>query len=252
MEFVDRKAVAATPGAASLGTASWLNMDDHTVYAARVPGGIFTDAERLALYRAIALRRDVRAEFLPDPVADDVLLRILAAAHQAPSVGLSQPWRFIVIRDRVKRQAVHELFTHANEDAAQAFDAPAGDRYRALRLAGIVDAPVGVCVVCDDDPPHGRGLGRATMPETVRYSTVCAIQNLWLAARVEGLGVGWVSIFEPARLRALLKIPPHLAIVAYLCIGHVAEFAPVADLERDGWERRLPLADVIHYEDYGG
>lgn len=212
----------------------------------------FTEAERSALYRAIALRRDVRAEFLPDPVADDVLLRILGAAHQAPSVGLSQPWRFIVIRNRAQRQAVHELFARANEAAARTFDAPESDHYRALRLAGILDAPVGVCVVCDDDAPQGRGLGRATMPETVRYSTVCAIQNLWLAARVEGLGVGWVSILEPTELRALLAIPPHLAIVAYLCIGHVAEFAPVADLERDGWEHRLPLADVIRYENYDG
>ena len=212
----------------------------------------FSAAERAALYRAIALRRDVRAEFLPDPVDDDVLERVLGAAHQAPSVGLSQPWRFIVIRKNETRQMVHDAFVRANADAAAKYDAPTADAYRALRLAGILDAPVNICVTSDDDPERGRGLGRQTMPETARYSTVCAIQNLWLAARVEGLGVGWVSILEPAPLRAVLAVPERIAIVAYLCLGHVAAFAPVADLERDKWESRVALADVIDHERYGG
>ena len=215
-------------------------------------GGDFSAAERAALYRAIALRRDVRAEFLPDPVGDDVLARILGAAHQAPSVGLSQPWHFIVVRDRATRSAVHAEFTRANAAAAAAYDAADAERYRGLRLAGILEAPVNVCVTCDEAPARGNGLGRQTMPETARYSTVCAIQNLWLAARVEGLGVGWVSILEPATLRARLAIPAHLTIVAYLCVGHVAAFAPVADLERDRWETRVPLGDVVDYERYGG
>jgi 5,6-dimethylbenzimidazole synthase len=188
----------------------------------------FSLAERDALYRAIALRRDVRAEFLPAPVDDDVLERILGAAHQAPSVGLSQPWRFIVVRDAATRRAVHGAFSRANEAAAAAYDPTVSAEYRALRLAGILDAPVNICVTCDDDPPAGRGLGRRTMPETARYSSVCAVQNLWLAARVEGIGV-----------------------VAYLCVGYVRAFAPVADLERDRWEARLPLRDVVDYERYG-
>lgn len=212
----------------------------------------FSAAERAALYRAIALRRDVRAEFLPDPVDDDVLERVLGAAHQAPSVGLSQPWRFIVIRKNETRQMVHDAFVRANADAAATYDAQTADAYRALRLAGILDAPVNICVTSDDDPDRGRGLGRQTVPETARYSTVCAIQNLWLAARVEGLGVGWVSILEPAPLRAVLAIPERIAIVAYLCLGHVAAFAPVADLERDKWESRVTLAEVIDHERYGG
>ncbi|GAC1349021.1 MAG: 5,6-dimethylbenzimidazole synthase [Vulcanimicrobiaceae bacterium] len=212
----------------------------------------FSPAERSALYRAIALRRDVRAEFLPDPVADDVLERVLGAAHHAPSVGLSQPWRFIVVRDLGTRRAVHAAFTHANAAAAGTYEAVDAERYRSLRLAGILDAPVNVCVTCDDAPARGNGLGRRTMPETARYSTVCAVQNLWLAARVEGLGVGWVSILEPADLRALLGIPEPLAIVAYLCVGYVTAFAPVADLERDKWEARVALADVVDYERYGG
>jgi 5,6-dimethylbenzimidazole synthase len=216
-----------------------------------VKTGEFTAAERAALYRAIALRRDVRAEFVSDPVPDDVLARVLGAAHQAPSVGLSQPWRFIVVRDRANREAVHAAFLRANAKAGDAYESADAERYRRLRLAGILDAPVNVCVTCDDDPGRGNGLGRATMPETVRYSTVCAIQNLWLAARVEELGVGWVSIVEPAELRTLLGIPEHVAIVAYLCIGYVSSFAPVADLERDGWETRLSLEDVVDEERYG-
>jgi len=212
----------------------------------------FTPAERAALYRAIALRRDVRAEFLPEAVDAGMLERVLAAAHQAPSVGLSQPWRFIVVRELAIRRAVHECFLRANAEATASYDAATTARYGALRLAGILDAPVNVCITCDDEPARGNGLGRRTMPETARYSTVCAIQNLWLAARVEGLGVGWVSIVEPAELRALLGIPDRIAVVAYLCIGHVATFAPIADLERDRWEARVALADVVDYERYEG
>jgi 5,6-dimethylbenzimidazole synthase len=208
----------------------------------------FSDEERAAVYRAIEERRDVRAHFVSDPVPDDVLLRVLGAAHHAPSVGFSQPWRFIVVRERARREAVHALFERANADAAAAYDDERGAAYRKLRLAGILDAPVNLCVVCDEDPARGAGLGRRTMPETARYSTVCAIQNLWLAARAEGLGVGWVSIVEPADLRELFAIPSRYAVVAYLCLGYVAEFAPEPDLERAAWEHRLPLRDVIDYE----
>jgi 5,6-dimethylbenzimidazole synthase len=213
--------------------------------------GDFSPDERAALYRAIALRRDVRAEFTNEPVRDDVIARVLGAAHQAPSVGLSQPWRFIVVRDPATRSAAHDAFARANASAREAYDADTAMEYDALRLEGILDAPVNVCITCDDDPSRGNGLGRRTMPETARYSTVCAIQNLWLAARVEGLGVGWVSIIEPGELRELLEIPEHLAIVAYLCIGHVATFASAPDLERARWETRVPLADVVDYDKYG-
>ncbi len=215
-------------------------------------GQDFSNEERAALYRAIELRRDVRAEFVPQPVGDDVLTRVLTAAHQAPSVGLSQPWRFIVVRSVETRRAIQAAFERANEQAALAYDGENAGRYRKLRLAGILDAPVNICVTCDDDPSRGHGLGRRTMPETARYSTVCAIQNLWLAARVEGLGVGWVSILDPAELRSLLAIPPHVAIVAYLCVGYVSGFGSLPDLERDRWEERVPLAEVVDNERYGG
>lgn len=217
------------------------------------PENGFSDAERAALYRAIELRRDVRAEFVADPVDDAMLARVLGAAHRAPSVGLSQPWRFIVIRDPATRRAAHEIFQRANADAAGEYtDVADRTAYRDLRLAGLSDAPINICVTCDDDPWRGRGLGRATMPEMARYSTVCAIENLWLAARVEGLGVGWVSILDPVAIRTLLHVPERIAIVAYLCVGHVSSFAPLADLERDRWESRAPLADVVDYERYGG
>jgi 5,6-dimethylbenzimidazole synthase len=212
----------------------------------------FSPAERSVLYRAIALRRDVRAEFLPDAIPDDVLTRVLDAAHHAPSVGLSQPWRFIVVRDLAKRRAIHDAFTEASDEAAAEYAPADAEHYRSLRLAGILDAPVNICVVCDDDPERGRRLGRATMPETSRYSTVCAIQNLWLAARVEGLGVGWVSIIKPQALRQRLGIPERLTVVAYLCVGYVSKFATIADLERDGWEQRVAVADVVDFEYYGG
>jgi len=198
----------------------------------------------------MALRRDVRAEFLSDSVDEDVLARILGAAHQAPSVGLSQPWRFIIVRELATRTAVHASFMRANAEAAADYDDSTSEHYRGLLLAGILEAPVNVCVLCDDDPARGRGLGRRTMPDAARYSAVCAIQNLWLAARVEGLGVGWVSIVDPADLRTQLAIPTRLAVVAYLCLGYVSAFAPVADLERDRWEARVPLEDVVYNERY--
>lgn len=210
----------------------------------------FSETERAAVYRAIAARRDVRADFTADAVSDDVLLRVLAAAHRAPSVGLSQPWRFVVVRDAATRSAVHDAFERANASAGAIYSGEERERYAALRLQGIEDAPVNLCVLCDDEPPQGKGLGRQTMPETARYSTVCAIQNLWLAARTEGLGVGWVSIIDPRELRRILGVPDRLAIVAYLCVGYVRAFAAEPDLERAGWEKGLPLEAVVYRERY--
>jgi 5,6-dimethylbenzimidazole synthase len=210
----------------------------------------FSALERAAVYRAIRSRRDVRSDFTGDDVPDDLLMRVLGAAHAAPSVGLSQPWRFIVVRDAATRGEVRAAFEQANATAAARYEGEQRERYGTLRLQGILEAPVNLCVVCDDDPPRGDGLGRQTMPETARYSTVCAIQNLWLAARVEGLGVGWVSILDPNALRRILAIPDRLAVVAYLCVGHVAAFAAEPDLVRAGWEERLPLDAVVDRDRY--
>jgi 5,6-dimethylbenzimidazole synthase len=216
-------------------------------------GGLgFEDAERRGVYRAIYERRDVRSHFTPEPVSDELLGRLLDAAHHAPSVGMMQPWEFIVIRDATVRRRIHEAFNRARESASRVYqNEERRDLYLGLKLAGILDAPVNMCVICDPTCTRGHGLGRQTMPETPMYSTVCAIQNLWLAARAEGIGVGWVSIFEVPEIKELLNIPSHLIPVAYLCIGHVSRFDAQSELQSRGWEKRVALTRQIHFESYG-
>lgn len=208
----------------------------------------FSDDERRGVYRAIYERRDVRGQFLPDPVPEDVLRRVLDAAHHAPSVGFMQPWDFVVIRDLAMRQQVYRNFECANKRAAEAYQGERRKLYDGLKLAGILDAPVNLCVTCDHERPKGSGLGRQTDPSVALYSTVCAVQNLWLAARAESLGVGWVSIVDLEQLKATLGIPPALTLVAYLCIGYVSEFRPQPDLEEKGWETRGSLSSVTHFD----
>ncbi len=194
----------------------------------------------------------MRSRFLPDPVPDDVLGRILNAAHHAPSVGFMQPWDFIVIRDQGIRRAVQANFEQANRQAAAA---NSGDRralYDSLKLAAILDAPVNVCVTCDQQRQKGGGLGRQSIPATAVYSTVCAVQNLWLAARAEGLGAGWVSILDLDDLRSVLGIPGHVTPVAYLCVGYVSGFGERPELEERGWESREALENLIHFDRWGG
>lgn len=208
----------------------------------------YSEEERKAIYRAIGERRDVRRGYLDRALPGDVLERLLASAHRAPSVGLMQPTRFIVVRDPAIRRAVHDIFTLANAEAARRYRGARRELYASLKLEGILEAPQNLCVLCDAGSRRGHGLGRRTMPETAIYSTVCAIQNLWLAARSEGVGVGWVSILDPARLRALLHVPERYLPVAYLCLGYVSEFAAEPDLEHFGWEKRVPLASVVSYD----
>ena len=210
----------------------------------------FDEAERLGVYRAIRERRDVRRGFLPEPLPDDVLYRLLDAAHSAPSVGLMQPWRFIVIRNITVRQAVHKIFLDANQDALSSYEGEQKQNYAGMKLEGILEAPQNLCVVCDSQSNQGHQLGRRTMPETAVYSAVCAIQNLWLAARAEGIGVGWVSILGVDQLRNALKIPDRVTPVAYLCLGYVEAFAAEPDLERFGWEKRTQLSSVLSFDQY--
>jgi len=210
----------------------------------------FSDTERDAIYRVIAARRDVRRGYTDKPLPEELLQRLLAAAHRAPSVGLMQPTRFIVVRDRAIRNAVHDIFEEANAKAAATYAGVQRERYGALKLEGILEAPQNLCIVCDTGSERGHKLGRHTMPETAAYSTVCAIQNLWLAARAEGVGVGWVSILDPVRLRATLQIPEHMLPVAYLCLGYVDQFATEPELERSGWETRVPLESAVCYDVY--
>ncbi len=210
----------------------------------------FDESARQAVYRVIRERRDVRRGFLPEPMPDELLCRLLEAAHNAPSVGLMQPWRFIVVRDTGVRQAIHEIFLDANQRALAGYEGERRQNYASLKLEGILEAPQHLCIVCDSQSSQGHQLGRRTMPETALYSAVCAVQNLWLAARAEGIGVGWVSILEPRMLRGVLKIPEHITLVAYLCLGYVDAFASEPDLERAGWERRTPLKKVLSLDQY--
>jgi 5,6-dimethylbenzimidazole synthase len=210
----------------------------------------FSQQERDAVYRAISTRRDVRRGFLPKPLPDDLLNRLLNAAHSAPSVGFMQPSRFIIIRDLAVRQTVHGAFLQANNQALATYTGDRHEQYASLKLEGILESPQNLCVLSDAQSQRGHRLGRQTMPETAIYSTVCAIQNLWLAARAEGVGVGWVSILDPARLRKILHIPEEIVPVAYLCLGYVDGFSPEPELERNGWEKRIPLEVVVSHDMY--
>jgi 5,6-dimethylbenzimidazole synthase len=205
----------------------------------------YSELDRAAVYRAILERRDVRTGYLPNPLDDAMLSRLLDAAHHAPSVGFMQPWRFIVVRDAGLRRAVHDNFARANAEAAVSFSDERRAAYGRLRLEGLLEAPQHLCVVCDTTSERGHRLGRNSMPQTAAYSVACAIQNLWLAARTEGVGVGWVSILDPLAIRALLHIPHYVELVAYLCIGYVNTFSDVPDLERNGWEQREQLASLV-------
>ncbi|MEO6805940.1 MAG: 5,6-dimethylbenzimidazole synthase [Edaphobacter sp.] len=206
--------------------------------------------EREAVYRAIRERRDVRRGFLPEPIPDELLNKLLEAAHNAPSVGLMQPWRFIVIRSLEVRRTIHTIFLDANRQALAGYEGERQQNYAGMKLEGILEAPQNLCIVCDSQSSRGHQLGRRTMPETALYSAVCAVQNLWLAARAEGIGVGWVSILDPELLRDALKIPERITPIAYLCLGYVDAFAAEPDLERAGWEKRTPLKSVLAFDQY--
>lgn len=218
---------------------------------ALAPAGPFTAAERAAVHRAIETRRDVRGEFLPDPVDDALLWRLLRAAHHAPSVGLMQPWNFTIVRDAGVKACVARAFGCANEEAAAMFPEPRRALYSSLKLQGIEQAPVNLLVTCDRTRGGRVVLGRTHAPDMDLYSTVCAVQNLWLAARAEGVGIGWVSIFRDGDLREIFGFPEHVVPVAYLCLGHVTELHAGPELEAKGWAKRLPLEDLVFTDAWG-
>lgn len=202
------------------------------------------------LYQLIFARRDVR-RFLPRPVPEAVLQRVLNAAHHAPSVGFMQPWNFIVIRDRAVKQQVKDLFTQENAKAGKLYRGKRRKLYTSLKLEGILEAPVNLCVTCDPSRFGPHVLGRNTNRRTDVYSTCCAIQNLWLAAQAEGVGVGWVSILRNDRLKRILGIPAGIIPVAYLCVGYPEEFLKQPELQKAGWADRLPLDDLIFSDRWG-
>jgi len=211
----------------------------------------FSDDQRAAVYRVIEERRDVRRDFLPDPIPPDVLERVLGAAHRAPSVGFSQPWDFIIIADPQRRARIKALAERAREDFAAGLPTARARAFDRLKTEAILQTPVNIVVTCDPTRGGRHTLGRHVQPQTAAYSSVLAVANLWLAARAEGLGVGWVSFFSERELAAELGLPPHLEVVAYLCVGYVAGFAPEPELELAGWARRRPLGWAVHAEEYG-
>ncbi|AIS11762.1 5,6-dimethylbenzimidazole synthase [Pseudomonas chlororaphis] len=208
----------------------------------------FSAAERDAVYRAIAERRDMR-HFVGGTVEPQVLRRLLEAAHQAPSVGLMQPWRFIRISDRLLRGQIQQLVEEERVRTAEALG-ERSDEFMKLKVEGINDcAEVLVAALMDDRERHI--FGRRTLPEMDLASLSCAIQNLWLAARAEGLGMGWVSLFEPIALAELLGLPAGAKPLAVLCLGPVGEFYPAPMLVLEGWARERPLSELL-YENYWG
>ena len=203
----------------------------------------FDAAFRARFAELVRWRRDVR-RFRTDAVDPKLLEKLLALTACAPSVGLSQPWRFVLVETEARRAAIRENFARANDAALNGYAGERQARYARLKLEGLAQAPVHLVVCADETTMQGHGLGRQTMPETIRYSVVAAIQTLWLAARAEGLGVGWVSILDPEAARATLDLPEDWSFVAYLCLGWPEADNDVPELEREGWERRQCEASV--------
>lgn len=212
----------------------------------------FTDAQREGLYRAIFERRDVRSQFLPERIPDEVLARILTAAHHAPSVGFMQPWDFIVIDSLAVREQVLASFNKENDKASENYTGERRENYRSLKLQGILESPINLCITCDRSRGGPHVLGRNSIMEMDLFSTCLAVQNLWLAARAEGIGVGWVSILDQAVLSDILQLPDHVYPLAYLCVGYVSEFLEQPELQAKGWRTRLPLVDLVHGNGWGG
>lgn len=207
-----------------------------------------TNEERDAVYKTIYARRDVRGEYKPDDIPEEVLMRVLKAAHHAPSVGFSQPWDFVVVKDKNVKQQVKQAFRVAHDNAAEMFDGEKREQYKTFKLEGIMEAPVGICVTCDRLRNGPVVIGRTAISEMDLYSSVCAVQNLWLAARAENLGMGWVSIIENQTLQDILGIPEHIVPIAYLCLGYVSKFHDNPELEKAGWLSRENIDDLIHID----
>jgi len=199
------------------------------------------------VYQTIFKRRDIR-KFKTDPVPDDALVRILTAAHHGPSVGFMQPWNFILIRDKAVKQQIYDSFVRETGLAAENYDGEKKDLYLSLKLEGILESPVNLCVTYDISRFGPNQIGRNSMPEMGVYSVCCAIQNLWLAARSEGIGVGWVSIVGRDDIRKTLGIPQNILPVGYFCIGYPQEFPEDPELKTVGWVPRLSIKDLIYYE----
>ncbi|WP_121740769.1 5,6-dimethylbenzimidazole synthase [Natronorubrum halophilum] len=208
----------------------------------------FTAEERDAVYKTIYARRDIR-RFRGDPIPGDVLERLVRAAHHAPSVGFSQPWDLVVVRDEGTKTEIAEIADRAIAAAREGYAEPRKSTFAALKLEGIRESPVNICVTCDPTRGAPHVLGRSSMQRTDVYSTCLAVQNLWLAARAEGVGVGWVSVLYPYEVQEVLGIPPHVKPVAYLCLGYPeGGFPDEPVLQQEGWRDRLEVEPLVHDE----
>ncbi|MFK4070104.1 nicotinate-nucleotide--dimethylbenzimidazole phosphoribosyltransferase [Streptomyces sp. NPDC029674] len=211
----------------------------------------YADAEREAVLRVMRERRDIRNGFRSDPIPHEVLLRVLEAAHTAPSVGHSQPWDFVVIKSAETRRSMHELAARQRDAYAKSLPKGRAKQFKELKIEAILDTPVNIVVTADPTRGGRHTLGRHTQPQMAPYSSALAVENLWLAARAEGLGVGWVSFFDEREMVRALGLPEHLEVVAYLCVGYVDEFPDEPELMQAGWSKRRPLSWVVHEETYG-
>ncbi|MEV6565737.1 nicotinate-nucleotide--dimethylbenzimidazole phosphoribosyltransferase [Streptomyces kronopolitis] len=215
------------------------------------PAAGYDDSERAAVHRVMRERRDIRNGFRSDPIPNDVLLRVLEAAHTAPSVGHSQPWDFVVIRSAETREKMHQLAMQQREAYAKSLPKARAKQFRELKIEAILETPVNIVVTADSTRGGRHTLGRHTQPQMAPYSSALAVENLWLAARAEDLGVGWVSFFDEREMVRELDLPDHLEVVAYLCVGYVDEFPEEPELLQAGWSKRRPLSWVVHEETYG-
>ncbi|MGW1359292.1 nicotinate-nucleotide--dimethylbenzimidazole phosphoribosyltransferase [Streptomyces chartreusis] len=211
----------------------------------------YDDAERAAVLKVMRERRDIRNGFRSDPIPHEVLLRVLEAAHTAPSVGHSQPWDFVVIRSADTRRTMHELAMRQRDAYAKSLPKGRAKQFKELKIEAILDTPVNIVVTADPTRGGRHTLGRHTQPQMAPYSAALAVENLWLAARAEGLGVGWVSFFDEREMVRALGLPEHLEVIAYLCVGYVDEFPDEPELLQAGWSKRRPLSWVVHEETYG-
>jgi len=210
----------------------------------------FNDTWKKGVYNAIFRRRDIRT-FRNEPVDDETMARILFAANESPSVGFMQPWNFIVIKDRTTRQSIRDHVETHRIKAGNIYDDEKKNQYLKLKLEGILCSALNICVTCDTTRGGDKVLGRQTMPETDVYSVCLAIQNLWLAARAEGVGVGWVSILEPEFLNDILAIPKHVVPVAYLCVGYTDDFPERPLLETIQWRGKLSAHELMYEDKWG-
>ena len=211
----------------------------------------FSAADQQGLYKAIFNRRDVRGQFLPKAIPNETLSRIIYAAHHAPSVGFMQPWDFIIIQSHDVKKQIHQSFAQAHNEAETMFEPSKQQTYKNLKLEGIIESPINICITCDRERTGKTVIGRTHMKEMDLYSSVCAVQNFWLAARAEGLGVGWVSILHHDTLKATLALPDSVVPIAYLCLGYVSHFQKKPELESANWLPRRPIDELVNFNGWG-